>query len=459
MRYDTIIIGAGLSGLAAGARLAHFGKKILILERHYRIGGLASFYRAGGVDVDVGLHAVTNYNPSGPKTAPLARLLRRLRIRLEDLNLRPQLESSIEFPGARLRFSNDRGLLEAEIERAFPGQGDNFRKLAKLVDDLYAKDFEAEPASARGIVSSVITEPLLAEMLFCPLMFYGSPQEEDMDFRQFALIFLSVFNEGMARPAGGIRPLLELLQSRFEEAGGELRLRCGVEKIEVVDGKAIAVVTDKGERIEGDNLLSSAGLAETAALCPQILAGKPAPEPGKMSFIESIYSLDRPAAGLGHGFSLTFYSGSHLFAYRCPQEPVDTTSGVICLPGNFAYDAPLDKHLVRHTQMANPFFWENLGGEEYINQKELWRERSATAMFGRMGGLKDHASFVDMFTPRTIKRFTGHINGAVYGAPVKIRDGVTPVKNLFICGTDQGYLGVVGSMVSGVGIANWHLLK
>ena len=55
--YDTIIIGAGMSGLAAGIRLAHFDQRVCILERHYTIGGLNSFYRLGGRDYDVGLHA------------------------------------------------------------------------------------------------------------------------------------------------------------------------------------------------------------------------------------------------------------------------------------------------------------------------------------------------------------------------------------------------------------------
>ena len=55
--YDTIIIGAGMSGLAAGIRLAHFGQKVCILERHSAIGGLNSFYRQRGRTYDVGLHA------------------------------------------------------------------------------------------------------------------------------------------------------------------------------------------------------------------------------------------------------------------------------------------------------------------------------------------------------------------------------------------------------------------
>ena len=48
--------------------------------------------------------------------------------------------------------------------------------------------------------------------------------------------------------------------------------------------------------------------------------------------------------------------------------------------------------------------------------------------------------YSDVFTPKTIHRFTGHINGAVYGAPNKIKNGATHLENLFICGTDQGFV-------------------
>ncbi len=75
-----------------------------------------------------------------------------------------------------------------------------------------------------------------------------------------------------------------------------------------------------------------------------------------------------------------------------------------------------------------------------------------------MPDFRDHVIDTDAFTPRTIKRFTGHLNGAVYGAPDKHIDGRTPVSNLYLCGTDQGFLGIIGAMLSGISIANAYLL-
>ena len=97
--YDVVIIGAGMSGLAAGIRLAMFDRRVCILERHYAIGGLNSYYRLDGRNYDVGLHAVTNFSPRGAKHGPLARLLRQLRIPWDDFQLAEQHGSSIVFPG------------------------------------------------------------------------------------------------------------------------------------------------------------------------------------------------------------------------------------------------------------------------------------------------------------------------------------------------------------------------
>ncbi len=109
--YDTIIIGAGMSGLAAGIRLAYYDQRVCILERHTTIGGLNSFYRLGGRNYDVGLHAVTNFTPKGTRKGPLARLLRQLRFSWDDFSLSPQIGSTIAFPGVPLRFNNDFALL------------------------------------------------------------------------------------------------------------------------------------------------------------------------------------------------------------------------------------------------------------------------------------------------------------------------------------------------------------
>ena len=57
-----------------------------------------------------------------------------------------------------------------------------------------------------------------------------------------------------------------------------------------------------------------------------------------------------------------------------------------------------------------------------------------------------------------VETISGHENGAVYGAPDKKYDGRTHLDNLYVCGTDQGMVGIIGSIVSGITIANKYLL-
>ena len=61
--YDAVIVGAGMSGLAAGVRLAQFDYNVCILDSDGVSGRLNSFYFHNGRKFDVGLHAMTNYVP------------------------------------------------------------------------------------------------------------------------------------------------------------------------------------------------------------------------------------------------------------------------------------------------------------------------------------------------------------------------------------------------------------
>lgn len=53
-------------------------------------------------------------------------------------------------------------------------------------------------------------------MLFCPLMFYGSAREHDMDWGQFSIMFRSIFMEGLGRPHAGVRLILKQLVHKFQ---------------------------------------------------------------------------------------------------------------------------------------------------------------------------------------------------------------------------------------------------
>ena len=455
--YDAVVVGAGMSGLAAGIRMAQFDRNVCILEKHSTIGGLNSFYRRNGRNFDVGLHALTNYAPKGTKAGPLARIVRHLRMSWDEFGLTQQNGSSIAFPGVSLNFTNDFGVLEAEIAEKFPSQIDGFRR---MVDGLVGYDqlgLGTAGGSAREYVSSHISDPALVDMIFCPLLYYGGAREQDMEFGQFCVMFRSIFLEGFARPFDGVRHILLKLLKKFRNLGGELRLRCGVEKI-VSDGDSVdRIILDNGEEIRAKRYLSSAGWPETMKLCglPDAAAQLPA---GKLGFVETISVLDAPPQKFGHDKTIVFFNDSERFDYRNPNELVDLRSGVICSPNNFAYTEPLEENMIRITALANYDLWRQLSPEEYRRQKLLWYERTLESAARFIPDFRRHVIDVDMFTPLTIQRYTGRERGAIYGAADKKYDGLTPFKNLFVCGADQGMVGVIGALVSGVAIANKYAL-
>ena len=473
--YDVAIIGAGMSGLAAGIRLAHFGKRVCIFERHNAVGGLNSFYSLGGRKYDVGLHAMTNFVRPGVKGTPLGKLLRQLRIDRDEFALCEQKRSRIAF-GARgeasLTFTNDFAVFESEVARAFPAQIDGFRRLVGLVRTFDDVSLDAKPVSAREVVRREITDPLLEDMLFCPLMYYGSAHEHDMEFGQFVIMFKALFLEGFARPLEGVRVILRVLLEKYREAGGERRMKCGVRRIVASAGRATALVLDSGEEITADHVISSIGAPETAALLAPVPAADPTAAPlppaGRLSFVETITVLDRLPSALGWGDdTIVFFNDSERFHYERPDDQVDVRSGVICLPNNFDYgpDRNLPEGLFRCTCLANFDRWAGLAEEAYQADKRRWYDavqQSARRFLPPLpapDALTRATVATDMFTPRTITKFTGHFAGAIYGAPDKVRDGRTPLANLYLCGTDQGFLGIVGAMLSGISMANYHVLR
>src|SRR5664279_690628 len=55
--YDVVVIGAGLGGMTAANTLSRAGHRVLLLEQHYKLGGLATwFHRKGGHIFDISLH-------------------------------------------------------------------------------------------------------------------------------------------------------------------------------------------------------------------------------------------------------------------------------------------------------------------------------------------------------------------------------------------------------------------
>lgn len=85
-KYDAIVVGSGIGGMAAGVLMAHQGKKVLMVEKHDCLGGRVSAYKKGEFNFDLGVHIISRGNKG-----PLGEVLRRVGAEnnLEYTNVRP----------------------------------------------------------------------------------------------------------------------------------------------------------------------------------------------------------------------------------------------------------------------------------------------------------------------------------------------------------------------------------
>jgi phytoene dehydrogenase-like protein len=461
--YDVIIIGAGMSGLAAAARLSLFDKKVLLLEKHSIPGGLNSYYQRrnhqlGGIRYfDVGLHALTNFARKGERGKPLTKLLKQLRISYDELSLKEQSHSLISFDKKTLKFTNDFNILLADIETHFPSE---FSAFCRLVEDIKAfneLDLSLTYSSTRKKLLTYFKDPLLLEMILCPLLIYGSAWEEDMDFAQFVIMFKSIYLEGFARPEGGVRRIISLLMNKLQAQGVEVRFKTSVGKILVESEKAIGVEVNGGEVLKASVVLSSIGYPETMGLIDDSVK-KADPQVGKMTFMESLLVFDKKIPDSIQPATIIFHNDSSVYHYEASKNAYDPRSAVICFPDHYEMDQTQGEGMARVTYMANYDHWRQMDKKIYDETKDLVIEDAKKLVSHYCPGFDGQVQFRDVFSPMTIERYTWHWRGTVYGSVDKTRDGRTPIDKLFIIGTDQGFLGIVGAMLSGISMANLHVL-
>jgi phytoene dehydrogenase-like protein len=255
------------------------------------------------------------------------------------------------------------------------------------------------------------------------------------------------------------------LLQKFQELGGKKRLTCEVQHIKTENGKVEGVTLSSGEFIGCNSILSTIGYPETVKLYDKNHF-ETTPK-GQLSFCEAIAIFDQQPQEYGWNDTIVFFEKNPHFSYKKSSNEIKRSSGVICLPNNFNYtdNRSLKEGILRVTALANYERWKALSDSAYQSMKkycfDVLIEQAVNILGNKYLDFKTWRNNLldrDFFTPLTIERFTGRVNGAIYGSPKKIYDGVLPIKNLFLCGTDQGFLGIIGAMLSGISIVNQHFL-
>lgn len=463
--YDCLIIGAGMSGLAAAIRLGMYDKKVCLVEKHSVPGGLNSYYqrvkfdgegkRAGLRFFDVGLHALTNFAHKAEKGKPLTKLLKQLRIPFDEWKLEEQTFSQVYYgKDQKISFANNLSVLTESVREQFPNEIENFLNLVQAIEkeeDLSLEDTSF--VSSREFIAKYLSNDDLADMILCPLLIYGSAWEHDMDTRQFFIMFRSLYLEGFSRPQGGVRTIIESLMSRLKKMSVELKFKTEVKKIIQQDQKAMGIELSNGEVIHADKIFSSIGLPETKMLLEEKIEENLI---GRLSFVETLMIFKQPMKKEITKPTIIFYNEEKKYQYNRPNALFNPYNSVFCLPHQFHENVQNDETCVRTTFIANFHQWKELTAEQYKKAKDDVLGRSLELVKKLLPEMQGELVFSDVFTPLTIKKFTSHLAGTVYGSPEKIMSGKSHVKNLYVIGTDQGFLGIVGSMLSGISVANQY---
>ena len=497
-KFDAIVIGSGIGGLAFAAIMAKLRKwRVLVLERHFKIGGFThTFARPGGWSWDVGLHYVGDMG-DGMMSRRLFDFITDGKVKwsplpdVYDVFLYPSLEFKV--PAGEDRFC-------AALIAAFPDERDGieqyFRDL-KSAQGWLNRHFMAlvtpQPISwlvsaangplsekplglTRHYLEQRIREPRLRAVLISQWADYGLPPGQSA-FVTHAIIANHYFN-GAWYPAGGAGEIAEAAGAVIRAAGGDLLANHEVTKILLEGNRAVGVEANVrkgkgGARAEfrAPVVVSDAGAWNTFARLLPSTAGLPfrtelAKPPAGFECVELFLGLRSDPRALGfHGENYWMFSSfdhDDIYARRDELLGGDAQMAYLSFP------SLKDPRATRHTaELIAPLSYRAL--ETY--RDEPWRRRSAgyESAKGRITegllniveryrpGFRALVEYAELGTPLTFEYFTAAPSGAIYGypgTPEKFRKRWlrpdTPIRNLYLTGSDAGILGIVGAFMGGV---------
>ena len=446
--YDVIVIGSGLAGLTSANMLARRGHSVLLLEQHYNLGGLATWFKRKGSHIfDVSLHGF----PVGmiktcrkywtPEIADSIVQLKGIRLDNPQFSLTTTYDSDdfkrimqeqFKIPGETIadfvstlrsmNFYDEQTMTTKELfEKFFPGREDIIRMIMEPIT--YAN-------------GSTLDDPAIT---------YG-------------IVFSNFLNKGVYTFQGGTDKIIGMMRAELIKNGVDIRTNCLVGKIMVEDKKTAGVIAN-GKMIKSKAVVSNGNLLSTI----HKLVGD---ETFSESFIEEarkvrlnnsscqVYIGIRKGEKIDYIGDLIFTSEAEKFDSE-ELRSKNTTSRTYSIyypnirPGS-------DMYSVVASTNANYDDWAYLSEEEYRASKEELIQRTLNALEKYIPGIRDKVDYVDAATPKTFERYTLHVCGASFGTKfegLKISMELPKeIPGLF-------HTGSVGIIMSGwLGAANYGVI-
>jgi all-trans-retinol 13,14-reductase len=492
--YDAIVIGSGIGGLTAAALLARHGRRrVLVLERHYEIGGFTHVFRRPGYEWDVGVHYVGDVQPGG--------LLRALFDEITDGQLAwadmGPVYDRVFLGDTRFDFPRGEAALRARLVERFPAEMSAIDRYFALVHETVAAthDFFAAKAfprligalvmplararffrlsdrTTREVLESLTADQRLIAVLTAQWGDYGLPPAQS-SFAIHALVALHYFGGG-SYPVGGAARIAQTIAPVIRTGGGELLSNAEVAEI-VVEGNRVAGVrmAADGAVLHAPLVISDAGVINTfGRLVPAPLAVR--------------HGLRAALAGLSPSIAhACLYVGlrgtelglerSNIWVY--PDEHHEHTLAMAAdagapPPAYISFPSAKDPDFERRCpgratiEVATLLPWARFvawrdtrwhkRGADYAAVKRALATRLLDVLYRHVPQARRAVEIAELSTPLSTRHFAAHPQGEIYGVahtPTRFRHPLlrpqTPVRGLFLSGADVATCGVGGALIGG----------
>ena len=266
-----VVVGAGLAGLSAALRLAGAGRKVTVVERESVPGGRNGLLKKSGYSFDTGPSVLTMPDLISDALACVGEDIKDW---LDLVPLKP-LYRAFYHDGSQLDVHADTNQMQAEIAKSISSkEAEGYARYVEFVTKLYKyemKDFIDRnidsplnlltPNLARLIalggfrklapkVNQFLKDPRTQKVYSFQAMYAGvSPQQA---LAIYAVIAYMDSVNGVFFPKGGMHAVPRALAGAAEKHVVTFKYSSTVTSIERKNGRATAVLTDKGERIPCD---------------------------------------------------------------------------------------------------------------------------------------------------------------------------------------------------------------
>lgn len=472
-KFDSIVIGSGISGLTISLILARCGQSVLLLEKAPTVGGSVARFSRGGTPFDIGFHFTGGFEEGGIMLDAFTRL--GLMDRIEPLFLHGEGASRMIFEREGGDFTLPLGYrqMTERVTDYFPKEEravrEYFRKVKDVCNktpsmDLGAMDFtmprlEEDFVSLEDGLCSLTDDQVLRGLLETYAMCYGVRPSE-ISFANHARMVMN-FYESLAYVRGGGDAIVGAFMNEFERLGVEVMTETTVADFsEPRDGVIQEFILNSGETVEAGNCVFTVHPLEVLSMLPAHRLRK--------AFINRIQSYE-PSVGFFGLFAVEKEEGPReegptivsVFPHAEVDRLLDPSEGgwpgiVVISSVEEAVDGKRPVHMLEPVFPSEASRWVGTSrGSRPEGYREYKREHERKIMdaLGRsLPGLRERTEVVCSASTLTFRDYLNSPDGSAYGVKQKIGQfnlvGRLPLRNLFAAGQSAVLPGLMGAMMS-----------